>query len=151
MKSKGAAINRIIKALIKNDLDLDSTMSVEEWKIRCSVNGITPSFDDDQFVMWLMGKFGQDFDFNTDLRDAVADALNDLKFLDPTKNEIHSELLGVMLTSEITRNHDCFKIIGDYCVKNFPLSEPGKTAISLIRATGLSNLPYSEFRAYAKC
>ena len=150
MKSEAAKINKIIRALIKNDQDLDPTMSVNEWKIRCSVNGITPSFDDDQFVKWLMCKFGQDFDYNVDFRNAVVEALNGLKFLDPYKNKMHNELLSVMLTSEITRNHDCFKVIGDYCIKNFPLSEPGKTALTLVRATGISNLSWSEIQEARK-
>ena len=140
MKPETKALNKIIRAIVKCSDDLDPHTSIPDYKLQCVLVGVQASLSNDEFVKWLMGKFVQESSSSPELFDAVVSSLNEIKFLDPIKNEMHSDILMAILDIEVMNNHDCFKVIGDYCIKNFPTSTPGKYAHTVARATGLTCL-----------
>lgn len=146
--AKTLALKKIVKAIIENEPEFDNGMSYEEYCMKCDLNGVKCSFEDDNFMMFLFGKLGQDYEANIDFRNAMIDALNRFKLLDIANNKTHLTIAETVASCEIMRNHEYYKVVADYAIKNFKDTEFGQDCLRLAKAFGISDCSFKDIYGF---
>ncbi len=138
LRSKEDYLKAIVKNICENvdDPQINKDTSFEEYKILTNMQGVQVDFNDPKWVEFMFCLVSQERD-NEELRDLVVAALNKFRFLNPRKNKKHDELLGVVLSVELTRNRDYYEMISEYVLKNYPETESGNMAFAILKSTGL--------------
>ena len=133
-------IRRFVKFLIEWDdyFEGNRDASLEEWFLQTEANGILPDFSDDNFTIWFVGKIRQEFCHSKEI-EQIARRFFELKILDPVKNPFHAALLQEILATDILGNREWYKLVGDYCIRNFRETDVGQMAIQFAKTFGVTD------------
>ena len=139
-------IRKMAKIMIEEDVDFEGKRetSVEEWILTVESSGISADFSDENFLTWFVGKCSREFDFSEKVR-SVAKRFFELKILDPSKNELHSEILSTIVWNDVVGDRrEWYKLVQDYCIRNFRNTEVGKLAVKFAKSFGVTTCTWKE-------
>lgn len=144
-RAEKALIRRLAKFLISEDEYFEGRRdsTPEEWFLETESNGISPDFSDNNFTIWFVGKCRQEFGRDSEMC-KIARKFFSMKILDPVSNAVHRDLLAEMLVNDVLGDREWYKLVGDYCIRNFRETEIGKMALKFAKAFGITGLTYEE-------
>lgn len=135
-------INRLIRDIIAQAEDLDHSMSVTKYKMTCSLNGVTCSFQDKSFLAHLFAGLAH---LNIDYVNHFFAALNQLKFLKPSADEHAAIMCEAMVEyGMLSDPNGIYTKLQDYVLKNDPTSKVGQKMLKFAYATGKTSIELPE-------
>lgn len=144
-RAEKALIRRLAEVLISEDDYFEGRRDTtpEEWFLETESNVVDPDFSDDNFTVWFVGKCRQEFGRSSEMY-KLAKKFFSMKILDPVSNPVHRDLLNEILVNDILGDMDWYKLVGDYCIKNFRETETGELALKFAKVFGITGLTYKE-------
>lgn len=143
--TKAQLLNTLIKDIIKVSDGIADDTSIIMYKMLCDMNGVKCSFDDPNFMLFLVGKSRQHYRDDTMLHEHLLAGVKQFKLLNPLKNKVHNDALEEIMSADmIGQNHDFYQDYQDYVIRNFPTSPVGQKMVSFARASGLTSVSLAE-------
>ena len=138
-------LRRFVKTIIEYDEDFEGKRDTtfEEYCCLCGMSGVKVSFDDDAFLAFFVGKCHQEWG-NEEYENCFRTALEKYKILDPTKNDVHFGILREIVPTYVVGNREFYKLVADYCIRNFKETEVGQLAVRFAKTFGVTSCDWEE-------